>query len=308
MLCRAKLLFVLKFLSGVQNEILKKHGVTIQGFQPGSTKLTLAGSGNGIYESYLILSDIFDQHMIINGACVGRLIPSAQRRIALENLPAVLCVQNESGMICYADCHSTIHRQISILICGAGDIPNKVATILSQPEQRELVLVSNDVLQNLKASPECSFDQLFRNFGVLIQENASKPGILIQGYIQTEVNEVFSVLSRAADRFTTCSPNLSLVPSMAHSEKFLYSCHPKYKSQIQEYVTNPLQNRLKVSFLFNDLIKPLPSPSVKGSSSSVSFEILVQSNCAEDFNLACEELKVRTYIITQFVYICIYLV
>lgn len=292
---RAKLLFVLKFLSDVQNEILKKHGVTIQGFQPGSTKLTLAGSGDGIYESYYTLSGIFDRHIVINGSCVGRLIPSAQKRIALDSLPAVLCAQNESGTSCYADRYSSMHCQISILICGAGNIPSRVATILSQPEQRELFLASIDVLQNLKALPECSFDQLFHSFGVFIQENASKAGILIQGYIQTEVNEAFSILSRAADRLTTCSPNLSLVPSVGYSEKFSYSCHPKYKSQIQEYVTKPLQNRFEVSFLFNDLIKPLPSPTVKGSSSSdskVSFEILVMSNNAEDFDLACKELKV----------------
>ena len=276
----------------------------MQGFQPGSTKLTLVGSGDGIYKSYLTLSGIFDRHMVINGTCVGRLIPSAQKKMALEDLPAVLCAQNESGTICYADYYSSMHCQVSILICGAGNIPNKVATILSQPEQRELVLVSIDVLQKLKALPECNFDQLFHKFGVFIQENAFKPGILIQGYIQTEINEAFSILSRAVGRFTTCSPNLSLVPSMAYSEKFLYNCHPKYKSQIQEYVTKPLQNRFKVSFLFNDLIKPLPSPPVKSSSSSdnkVSFEILIQSNSAENFNLACKELKV----ITQFAYICI---
>ena len=287
----------MKFLSQVQNEILKKHGVTIQGFQPGSTKLTLAGSDNGIYESYLTLSDIFGRYIIIKGSCVGRLIPSAQKRIGLENLPAVLCAQNEYGTICYADCYSSMHCQISILICGAENIPSRVATILTQPEQRELVLASIDVLQKLKALPECSFDQLFYSFDVFIQENAAKPGILIQGYIQTEVNEAFSILSRAASRFTTCSPNLALVSSMAYSEKFLYNCHPKYKSQIQEYVTKPLQNRFEVSFLFNDLIKPLSSPTVKSSSSSdskVSFEILVKSNNAEDFDLACKELKVIT--------------
>ena len=290
----------------MQNEILKKHGVTIQGFHPGSTKLTLSGSVDGIYESYLTLSGIFNRHIVIDGSCVGRLINSAQKRIALENLPAVLCARNESGTICYADCYSSMHCQISILICGAGNTPSRVATILTQPEQRELVLFSFDVLQKLKALPECSFDKLFYSLGVFIQENATKPGILIQGYIQTEVNEAFSILSSAADRFTTCSPNLPLVPSVAYSEKFLYRCHPKYKSQIQEYVTKPLQNRFEVSFLFNDLIKPLSSPTAKSSSpndSKGSLEILVMSNNAGDFDLACKELKVINYTIIYIPYL-----
>lgn len=84
---------------------------------------------------------------------------------------------------------------------------------------------------------------------------------------------------------------------MAFSKKFEYHCNSKYKSQIEKYVIEPLQKHLKVSFLFNDLTNSLSSP-VKDSSSSdnklkVSFAILVQSNFAEDFNLACKELEVR---------------
>lgn len=187
LMCRAKLLFVLRFLPQVQNDILLQHGVTIQGFEPASTKLTLVGDSDGIYESYLMLSGIFDRHVVVKGTCIGQLVPSAQRRIDSENLPAVLCAQNESGMMCYANYFSNRNYQIEILICGAGEVPNKVARILSQPEQRELNCVSIDVLQKLKASPECSFDQLFHNFGVFIQENAFKPGLLVQGYIPEQV-------------------------------------------------------------------------------------------------------------------------
>ena len=304
---RAKLLFVLKFLPQVKDEILKKHRVSMQGFYPGSTRITLLGSSEGIYEAYNILSGIFDRHLVINTVCIGQLVPSAQKRIALENLHAVLCTQNESGAICYAEDHSRSVHQISILICGAGEVPNKVASILSQPEQRELVLINIDVMQKLKALPECSFDQLFHSFGVFIQENVLKPGLLIQGYIQAEVNEAFSILSKAAGRFTTCSPDFPLAPDVAC---FKYNCHPKYKSQIQEYVTEPLQKRLNVSFTFNDLSKPPPSP-VKDPSSTdnkASFEIVVQSNNAEHLSLARKELEVHNYIIAcMYVYVYNYL-
>lgn len=289
-------MYVLRFLPRVQADILK-NGVTIQGFQPGYTKLTLLGSSDGIYESYLLLSKIFDQHVVVKSACVGRLVPSAQKRISLENLPAVLCAHNESGAICYADYYSNSHIPINILICGQGEVPSKVATILSQPDQQQLVLNSIDVVQKLKSLPECGFDQMFHKFGVFIQELTFKPALLIQGYIQAEVNEAFSILSRAARRFAT-STDSTILPGMAHSEKFVYNCHPKYKSQIQEHVTEPLQKNLKVSFLFNDLVQSLLSP-VKDSSSSnnkTSFEILVQSNTKEDFNHACQKLKVRNCI------------
>ena len=69
-MCRAKLLFVLKHLSQVKDEILNKHGVTMQGFHPGSTKITLLGSSHGICEAYNILSGIFDRHLVIKSTCV----------------------------------------------------------------------------------------------------------------------------------------------------------------------------------------------------------------------------------------------
>ena len=227
------------------------------------------------------------------------MVPSAQKRIELENLHAVLYTQNESGAVCYAEHYSNSLCHISILICGPGEVPKKVAAILSQPEQRELVLINVDVLQKLKALPECSFDQLFHSFGIFIQENIFKPGLLIQSYIQAEVNEAFSVLSRAASRFTTHSPDLPLVPGVAYSEKFEYNCHHKYKSQIQEHITEPLQKRINASFVFNDFSKPPPSPvtSFSSTNNKVSFEIIVQSNNAEHFSLACEELKVCNHII-----------
>ena len=100
-----------------------------------------------------------------------------------------------------------------------------------------------------------------------------------------------NVLSRAAGRFTTYSPDLPLVPGVTFIKKFEYNCHHKYKSQIQEHITEPLQKRINVSFVFNNLSKLPPSPS--STDNKVSFEIVVQSSNAEHFSLACKELEVR---------------
>jgi len=243
----------------------------------------------------------------LTGTCFGLLIPSAQKRISLERLPAVLCAHGQNkGELCYAEAYSNSFNQISLLICGPDDVPQKVGMIVNSPEHKELILSSADAIQVIKGLPQCNFRQLSHHYGVYIQENVHRPSLVVQGYVHEEVMSVFSILSVAATSIVS-SANLSgpVPPSFSHTEKFQYYCHSNFKSQIQEYVADPLQQQLRVtiSFIDPDVIPQSSPASESGSKSKIT--LLVQSNFDEDFSDACEKLKVCTYTVPLHMYVYI---
>jgi len=287
----------------LQADILKEFGVTVQGFHPGSPELILSGNRPSFYEPYLKITDILNHQNVLTGTCFGLLIPSAQKRISLERLPAVLCACGQNaGEFCYAEVYSNSLSQIALLICGPDNVPQKVSMIINSPEHRELILASANTIQVIKGLPQCNFGQLLHHYGVYIQENVHRPSLVVQGYVHEEVMSVFSILSRAATSISaSVNVTVPVLPSFAHIEKFQYHCHPNFKSQIQEYVADTLQKQLRVTILFLDSdFMPQSSPVKPVSESSskpkkVAITLLVQSNFDEDFSDACEKLKVCTH-------------
>ena len=295
---RIKLLYILRMFPGLQSDILKDFGVHIQGLLVGSTEVTLAGNGYVFYEPYLKIVGIFDRHNIATVICFGLLIPSAQKRISLEKFPAVLCVQGESGRgFCYAETLSDSRNQITLSVCGPVDVPYKVSSILSSPEQMEVALFSNDVLKWLKASPDCNFAQLLHTYGVYVFENVYGSSLVLQSYVKEDVMTVYSVLSNTIEGFVKSHPRS--LPKMVHSKKFQYNCHLDFKPLIQEFVTEPLQKQFSVTILFVDPDANLSNssakrtPRKKSKSKTATLAIMVQSNAVEDFVIACKTLKVN---------------
>ncbi|XP_065897421.1 uncharacterized protein [Dysidea avara] len=293
---KVKLLYILKMFPNLSSEILKDFGITIQGFQVGSTELTLSGDGRVFYEPYLKIVGILDRHNIMTASCFGLLIPSVQKWISLEKLPAVLCTQAESDSgFCYAETFSKSKNQISLSICGPGDVPQNISKILSSPEQMEVALFSTNVLQNLKASADCNFVQLLHHYGVYVFENVHGPSLVVQGYVKEDVMEVYSILSNSIERFVKSHPRS--LPRMAHIEKFQYNCDLNFKPLIQEFVTEPLQRKLSVTVLFVDPDAVLSNSSAKRSrrkksnSKPATLTITVQSDAVKDFSIACRTLK-----------------
>ena len=274
-------------------EILRDFSINIQGFQVGATELILSGNGHVFYEPYLKIVGIFDRHNIVTAICFGWLIPSAQKRISLEKLPAVLCAQGESnGEYFYAEEFSNRQNQITLSICGPGDVPQRVSEILSSPEKMEVALFSTNVLQRLKASPDCNFIQLLHDYGVYVFENMHGSSLIVHGYVKEDVMAAYSVLSNAIERFVKSHPQS--LPRMVHIEKFQYNCDLNFKALMQEFITEPLQRKLNVTILFVDPDVRLSAKKTrkKSKSKTATLVIMVQSNAIEDFLTACRTLKV----------------
>jgi len=287
-------------------EILKDFSINIQGFQVGATELILSGDGHVFYEPYLKIVGILDRHNIVTAICFGLLIPSAQKRISLEKLPAVLCAQDETnGEYCYAKEFSNRQNQITLSVCGPGDVPQRVSEILSSPEQMEVALFSTNVLQSLKASPDCNFIQLLHDYGVYVFENMRGSSLIVQGYVKEDVMAVYSMLSNAIERFVKSHPQS--LPRMVHIEKFQYNCDLNFKALMQEFITEPLQRKLNVTVLFVDPDTRLSNSSAKrtrkkSKSKTATLVITVQSNAIEDFLTTCRTLKVC---VCACVYLCL---
>jgi len=278
------------------NEILKDFGLNIQGFKVGSTELILSGVSNVFYEPYLKIVGILDRHNIVTAICFGLLIPSAQKRISLEKLPAVLCARGgDTGDFCYAEEFSSRQNQIMLSICGPGDVPQRVSEILSSPEQIEVSLFSTDVLRSLKISPDCNFIQLLHLYGVYVFENMYGSSLIVKGFVKEDVMAVYSMLSNAIEKFVKSHPQS--LPRMVHTEKFRYNCDLNFKALMQEFITEPLQKKLNVTVLFVDPDARLSNSSAKrtrkkSKSKTDKLDIMVQSNAIEDFLTACSTLKV----------------
>ena len=298
--CRVKLLYTLKMFPNLQADLLKEFGITVQGFYPGSSELILSGNRP---EPYLKITGILNHQNILMCTCIGLLIQSAQKRISLEKLPAVLCAHGQNkGDFCYAEVYSNSLSQITLLICGPDDVPQKVSTIINSPEQKEVILANANAIQVIKGLPQCNFVQLLHHYGVYIQENVHRPSLVVQGYVQEEVMAVFSILSGAATSVAaSVNTVVPVLPSFTHTEKFQYHCHPNFKSQIQEHVVDTLQQQLRVAILFFDsdvMTQYSPAKPVSesgGKAKKVVITLLLQSNFEEDFSDACGKLKVCTY-------------
>jgi len=103
----------------LQADLVKEFGITVQGFHQGSPELILSGNRPSFYEPYLRITNILDHQNVLTGTCFGLLIPSAQKRISLERLPAVLCTRGQNaGEFCFAEVYSNSLSQIALLICS----------------------------------------------------------------------------------------------------------------------------------------------------------------------------------------------
>ena len=286
---RVKLLYILKMFPNLQSNVLKDFGVTIRGFQAGSTKLFLSGPTQSLDKPSLIITRILNGHNVTTEACIGLLIPSAQTRISLEKLPVVLCASTENGNdFCYAKEFSKRPTKITLSICGPENALLKVKAILKSPKKKELSLANTSVLQKLKESPSCNFPYLLCQYGVYILEHVHTTGcsLTVQGYVEGEVDTAFSILSNAAAKFHS--------RTYCYSKIFQYECHPNFKFQIQECIVKPLQQQLSmgVSISFLDSDKILPLEKFSGSRGKNTITIVTKSNNSKDFMAACERLKV----------------
>jgi len=297
----------------LQNNVLKEFGVSIQGFQAGSTKLILSGSSQSLDEPSLLITRILNGHNVTTETCIGLLIPSALKRISLEKLPAVLCASAENGKdFCYAKVFSNRTSKIILSICGPDNTLHKVKAILRSPKEKELSLVNTSVLQKLKESSGCNFPYLLRHYGVYILEHVHTTGcsLIVQGYVEEEVETAFSILSNAAAKHCSRSSShlrMSHHPMVSsstskpffqktykYSETFEYECHPNLKSQVQEYVIKPLQKQLSMgaSISFLDSENNLLFDKSSESNSKNIITIMVKSSNSQDFLTACNKLKV----------------
>ena len=294
------MLYTLRIFPNLQADLEKEFSIAVQGFFPGSSQLVLSGNRSSFYEPYLRITNIINRQNVLTATCFGLLIPSAQKRISLERLPAVLCAHGQNnGEVCYAEVYSNSLSQVTVLVCGPDDVPQKVSAIINSPESKEVVLANVSAMQNLKSLPQCNFTQLLQRYGVYIKENPHRPSFIVQGYVQDEVMSAVSILSGAAASIPTpVSPPLPVLPSFTHTEKINYYCHPNFKSQIQEYVTEPLQQQLRVTISFLDSHLASQSSPAKHASEigknpkKAVISLLVHSNFEEDFSDACGKLKV----------------
>jgi len=295
----------------LQSTVLKEFGVSIQGFQAGSTKLILSGPSQSLDEPFIMITRILNGHSVTTETCFGLLIPSALKRISLEKLPAVLCASAENGKdFCYAKAFSNRASKIILSICGPDNALHKVKAILRSPKEKELSLVNTGVLQKLKESSGCNFPYLLRHCGVYILEHVRTTGcsLTVQGYVEEEVETAFSILSNAAAKLHCSShPRMSHHPMVSssiskpffqktykYSKTIEYECHPKLKSQVQEYVIKPLQKQVSmgasISFLDSEKILLFDKSSESNSKNVIT--IMVKSSNSQDFSTACNKLKV----------------
>ena len=282
--------------------ILKDSNVKIQQLLKGSTEIAFSGNTEKFYESYIRITRIFDRQTVTTGKCFGLLIHSAQERLCLENLPAVLCAQNEDdGKLYYANAFARVEAQISVLICGPWCVPQKVQEILNSPEKEEINFPNIDVLQRVKKLPGCNFIELLHGYRVYISENVHKPSLIIQGYVRKEIMKVTSILSNAAEGFILPHPPGTVT---THTKKIQYHCHILFKSLMQKYVTMPLQNRLMVTITMilsksDDVPEMLQyevgSAENKNKYQNITITAEVESNNLTDCSAAYEQMKVRTY-------------
>jgi len=283
----------------MDKNILKDSNVKMEQLFKGSTEIVLSGNTEKFYESYLRITRILDRQTVITGTCFGLLIHSVQERLSLENLPAVLCAQDEdNGELYYANAFSRVETQINLFICGLWSVPKKVQEILSTPEKQVIEFSSVEVLQSLKELPDCSFTELQRVYRVYISENVHKPIIVVNGYVRKEIMKVSLILSNAAKSFMfSHTPNV-----VTHAEEILYHCQTLFKSLMQKYVTTPLQSRLMVTILLsksNGIPQLLPneadSAGNKGKYQNIAITATVESNSLTDFSTANEQMKVCTH-------------
>jgi len=301
---------------------LKDFGVCIQGFQPGSTQLILSGNQN-LDEANAIITRIFNGHSVATETCVGVLIPSAQKRISLEQLPAVLCTHTENKKdFCYAEVFSNCQTKITLFICGPEDMPLKVKKILGSPKEKEISLTSTKALRKLKELPGCKFLDLLHRYGVYILEHVHGNGcsLTVQGYVEGEVDAAFSILSSTAAKFkmipqlrSASHPRTSHRPQPSHhlivphppresysqrsritcSKTFQYDCHHKFKYHIQECIIKPLQKQLSVDVsILSSSEKTARSDKSPDSSNKDVIAVQIKSSSPKDFLSGCERLEV----------------
>jgi len=297
----------------MDKNILKDSRVKTQQLFKGSTEIVFSGNTEKFYESYLRITRIFDRQTITTGTCFGLLIHSAQEQLSLENLPVVLCAQDEdSGELYYANAFAKVETQIDLLICGPWSVPLRVQEILNSPEKQEIKFSNVEVLQSVKELPDCSFTELQRGYRVYISENLPKCTLIVHGYVRKEIMKVSSILSNAAKGFVLPHPSSAVsAVVVAHTEKIQYHCQILFCSLMKKYVTTPLQNRLMVTIsLYKSTDIPQTLQYEVGTAENkdkhqqnITITVVVESNNIMDFCTASEQLKVHTQCFIYFTFI-----
>jgi len=288
----------------LDKSILKDCGVKIQQFYKGSTAIELSGNADKFYESYLRITRILERQSITEGKCLGLLIYSAQERLSLENLPAVLCAQN-NGELYYANAFAREATMISVFICGPWHVPEKALEILNSPLEDEIDFPTFDTFEHVKKS--CDFTELQRSHRVYISDDTQKPSLTVQGYVRKEIVEVSSILSNAIKEITSLQ---AVNHAELNTETICYNCHPLFKPLMEKYIITLLQNCLRVTISISDVTPHISEPHAQNEAGNESkyknttITAAVESQSSADFHTACEQMKVQEYFVDCMLYEC----